>query len=126
MCGRKFDIWKTARSLRFLDEMRVIRHLNNVIKHSQGIITDNGAPSNRALIDVYGFQANTQIEWVDIDIPIKLGEAYGFQMDLVEKETGRPSTMSKKSGTEILRHIEPWLVPDILKFEGPAPGDKER
>ena len=113
----KFDIWRTTLDLRFLDEMRCLRHLSNVVKHSQGVIVDNQSRSHRSLIDVYGYQPNCQVVDLPIHLPTKIAEAYAFQMDLLEKETGFPGEVSGQTGPEILTTIEPWLSPNVLKLQ---------
>ena len=61
-------IWDSScDSVEFLEEVRLIRHLGNVIKHNNSIIDyTKGGSSSKALVDDYGFPDNTPIYWLDI------------------------------------------------------------
>jgi hypothetical protein len=64
----KLSIWSSlCDSVEFSKEVRLIRHLGNVIKHNNSIIeSSTGGKSTKALIAEYGFPDDTPIHWLGV------------------------------------------------------------
>lgn len=64
----KLSIWSHAcDSVVFSREVRLLRHLGNVIKHNNSIIdSSTDRWSSKALINEYGFENDTPIQWIEI------------------------------------------------------------
>jgi hypothetical protein len=64
----KLSIWSPlCDQVRFSKEVRLIRHLGNVIKHNNSVLeSSTGGRSTEALLSVYGFPDDTPIRWLDI------------------------------------------------------------
>ncbi len=63
--GKKLSIWDaTLNSIIYCNEVRMIRHVGNVIKHNNSIIdTSTGGRSAIELVNNYGFQDDTPIQY---------------------------------------------------------------
>jgi len=64
----KLSIWSSlCDSVGFSKEVRLIRHLGNVIKHNNSMLeSSTGGKSTEGLIAVYGFRDDTPIHWLDV------------------------------------------------------------
>lgn len=63
--GHKLPIWDSSLdSIKYCREVRLIRHVGNVIKHNNSIIeTSSGERSANELVNNYGFPDNTPIQY---------------------------------------------------------------
>jgi hypothetical protein len=64
----KLKIWDSlCDSVEFSKEVRLIRHLGNVIKHNNSFLeSSTGGNSTKSLITEYGFPDDTSIQWLDV------------------------------------------------------------
>ena len=64
----KLSVWSSlCDSVVFSKEVRLVRHLGNVIKHNNSILeSSTGCKSTKALIAEYGFPDDTPIHWLDV------------------------------------------------------------
>jgi len=115
IAGIEFKIWDPGMDLRFHDEVKCIRNLNNAIKHARGVIVDNNKQGNRSLIDEHGYKPNSEIEWIEIDLEEMIIKAYVFQLDVISQITGHAlEDEYKVEGEELIKYKE-LLIPEILR-----------
>jgi hypothetical protein len=79
--SQKINFWKDCDDYDFFKEMKIIRNINNCIKHSKGIIK-RGHPSNDYLIDEANFDENSKIGYLDLDLEKFIYQSFSFQMSL--------------------------------------------
>ena len=116
IAGIKFKIWDPGMDLRFHNDVKCIRNLNNAIKHSRGVILDNNQKGNRSLIDDYGYKPNSEIEWIKINLEEMIIKAYVFQLDVISQITGHELEEElKDEGNDLNKYVKDMLIPEILR-----------
>ena len=78
------DFWKNCDDFSFYEEMKIIRHLNNCIKHNRGTII-KGSRSSNYLINRAGFSEYADISDLNLDIEKIIMHSFTFQMDMFWK-----------------------------------------
>lgn len=74
-----FDIWAgDDLNLPYHHEMRCVRSLANVIKHSASRIVAGGGPACQFLIERAGFKPDTEIAYIGFDLEKALYQTYVF------------------------------------------------
>jgi hypothetical protein len=112
--GNEFKFWKSNLELNHFKAMKYIRQLNNTIKHSRGLILDDGSISNTYLLKECKVRVNTDIgQSLDIDIEDYIIKAFIFQMDLCKK-TLNISNMFEIPDPDAIRS---YLIPPQLFFK---------
>ncbi|MDD7887015.1 hypothetical protein [Flavivirga sp. 57AJ16] len=106
------SFWNDCEGFIFFEEMKIIRNLNNCIKHSKGIIK-RGHPANDYLIDIAGFNENSAVESLSLDIEKYIYNSFSFQMDLFWSTDKRNNPYDViKNEYKKIRH---QLIPEFIE-----------
>lgn len=116
LLGVEFDFWNPGFDLRFHEDLKCVRNLNNVIKHSRGIIRDIDNPSHRSLIDDCGFAPESEVEWLDLDIEGYIAKGFVFQVDVISQLTGGefPDRLHADED-DVIELVKDFLIPEVLQ-----------
>lgn len=112
----KVNFWESLKRFEFYHEMKIIRNLNNCIKHSKGILK-RGEKGNDYLIDEIGFIEDEKVKNLHIDIVDYLLKSFLFQMDIYWKSQQKDNPFLKyKNNSDKLKEI---LIPDFINDKKP-------
>jgi hypothetical protein len=95
------------------EEMRIIRYLNNCIKHNKGKI-ERGNSSGNYLIDNAGFEEGSNINDIEIDVEDFILKSFVFQMDIFYKQTNKENPYLKSK--DKYDDIKTILIPSFIKI----------
>jgi hypothetical protein len=107
------NFWKDCEDFICYNEMKILRNLNNCIKHSKGIIK-RGHTSNDYLIDNAGFTENSKIDNLDLDLEKYIMQSFLFQMEIFWNKDLRDNPyIDIKDDKKSIRKI---LIPDFIEI----------
>jgi len=114
-CSR-FDVWQgDDLGLRYHHDMRCIRALVNIIKHSNSHIADNGSRNSRFLIEDCRVKPGLAVEHLGLDIPRYVYRIYWFLTQLAAHLSGvrRPSV--PRPETRGFESFKQMIIPAFLE-----------
>lgn len=109
--NKDIKFWKDCDHYIFYEEMKIIRQLNNSIKHDKGIII-RGSDSGNYLIDKTDFNEHSQIANLPLNIEKLIMQSFIFQMDLFHKLTGKENPYIQIQ--DDYNRIRNVLIPDYI------------
>ncbi|MBI4561238.1 MAG: hypothetical protein HY724_04265 [Candidatus Rokubacteria bacterium] len=113
----KFNVWKGDElGLRYHRDMRYIRVLANVIKHSGSRVVDNGEKNNRFLIDKCGVTPGSEVEYLNIDIPRYVYRIHWFLDQLAAHLTGVEPPQVPKHERRGFTRFRRTILPSFVKL----------
>jgi hypothetical protein len=108
------NFWKDCNEYNHYEEMKIIRSLNNCIKHNKGIICSE-SNSGKYLENIAGFESGTIISSLQIDLEKYAMQCFLFQMDIfwkqIEKENPYVGIKDKYD------EIKKILIPAFINLE---------
>lgn len=105
------NFWKDCNEYNYYEEMKIIRNLNNCIKHNKGII-QAGNDSSNYLINVAGFENQTVISRLEINLEEYAMKCFIFQMDMFWIQTKKENPyLDIKNQYNKIKTI---LIPDFI------------
>ncbi|QIJ89376.1 hypothetical protein C7H62_1567 [Mesoflavibacter sp. HG96] len=109
--NQKIHFWNDCERYDYFTQMKIIRNLNNCIKHSKGLIK-KGHPSNDYLIDEAGFEENSKIEDLNLDLETYIYQNFSFQMDVfwANDERENPYKNIKENHPKIREILIPSFI----------------
>ncbi len=113
--SKTIKFWEIVGDPVYYIEMKMIRSMNNCIKHSSEIVKDNVEPSNRYLIDECGIKPNFPLEYYNMDYETIILKNFLFQFDLSSKLMNFKNPWTNINESNI-RKIRNYLIPSILKL----------
>src|SRR5690606_13616975 len=109
------SFWEITVNPIYYNYMKMIRNMNNCIKHSSGIVKDNNESSNRYLIDECGIKPGFPLEYYEMDYELMVLKNFLFQFDLSSKLLNfRNPWLDIKE--ENIKEVKNFLIPPILKL----------
>jgi hypothetical protein len=116
----KFEIWKGDElRLRYHHDMRFIRALANVVRHSNSRVTDNKVKNHRFLIDKCRVSPGSEVEYLRLDIPRQAYRAYWFLLQLAAHLAGVEAEAVPRTETVGFRRFCRVMLPSFLNIRLP-------
>ena len=121
--GVNFNIWSNTTYTYHVDA-KIIRSLNNVIKHNQSRISASNVPSGKYLVDTCGFSEGDTIASIfsgraakQLDVERELFQIYIFLMDLVHDLSNfQKDAVDLKSNFTFEKFSESF-IPEFINFK---------
>jgi hypothetical protein len=117
LLGVKFNIWKNdSLNLPYHHQVRYVRALNNVIKHDQSTIVDDGGSNYNFLIHQCGLKAGQIIVHIDFDVARHIFYAWTFLESLTVHLTKLDEEEAEvESEDQAFRSFEKIILPEFIR-----------
>jgi hypothetical protein len=118
-----YDIWKHNHITSiFHQEAKLVRALNNVIKHNNGLIEKSNEPSGKYLVNEFGYPDGCKV----VDVVSTLGKSdyilektaqiYVYLLNLVAKIANQPVSPLADISDNMKERIIKRFIPDYLQI----------
>ena len=120
----RYDIWRDHHVTSvFHNEAKIIRSLNNVIKHNCGVIRESNRPSGEYLVVNCGYPNELKISNIELcstlsfDLLEKIAQVYIYLLNLVSEVANYPAPNLTAIPKNMKETVISRFVPDYLNVK---------